>query len=80
MVVLYRLLILSAVASGIGAILAKYWVLGLHVVATPSAWLRFTDTLLFFAIALMLERMLALARAKKVEEPAPTAGQGPESM
>ena len=75
-----RRFVLSAVDSGRGEVLAKYGVLVLQVVATPSAWLRCTDTLLFFAIALMLERMLALARAKKVEEPAPTAGQGPESM
>lgn len=77
MVVLYRLVILFAVASGIGAILAKYWVAGLHMVATPSAWLRFADTLLFFAIALMLEQIVALARAKKKEESVSTVAEGP---
>ena len=62
-----RLLILFAVASTIGAILAKYWILGLHAVAVPGGWLRFTNTLLFLAIALLLEQAVAVARAKKPE-------------
>ena len=67
MVGLPRLLILFAVVSTLGAILAKYWILGLHAVAVPGGWLRFTNTLLFFAIALLLEQMLAVARAKKAQ-------------
>ncbi len=34
--------------------------------------------LLFFAIALMLEEMLALARAKRTEESLPVVGQQSE--
>ena len=67
MVAPHRLLILLAVVSCIGAILAKYWLSGLWVIGTPSAWLRFTNTLLFFAIALMLKQMVTLAQAKKEE-------------
>ncbi len=78
MVVVRRLLILFATASGIGTILAKYWWVALHAVATPSAWLRFTNMLLLFAIVLMLEEMLALAWAKRTEESLPTAGQQSE--
>jgi len=78
MIVLHRLLILCAAASGIGAVLGKFGVLGLRLVATPSAWLRATDTLLFFAIALMLEQLVAMIRAKNKGEPAPAAEQGPE--
>jgi len=75
MIVVRRLLILLAIASGIGAILAKYWWIALRVVATPSAWLRATDTLLFLAIALTLEEMLALAWAKRGEESLPPTGR-----
>ncbi len=75
MIVVRRLLILFAIASGIGAMLAKYWWVALRVVATPSAWLRFTDMLLLFAIALTLEEILALACAKRIEENLPAAGQ-----
>jgi len=78
MIVVRRLLILFAIASGVGAILAKYWWAALRVVATPSAWLRLTDTLLFFAIALMLEEMLALAWVKRTEERLPSAGRESE--
>ena len=78
MIVVRRLLILLAIASGIGAISAKYWWVALRAVATPSAWLRFTDMLLFFAIALMLEEMLALAWAKRTEESLPAGGQQSE--
>jgi len=78
MIVVRRLLILFAIASGIGAILAKYWWIALRMVATPLAWLRLTDTLLFFAIALMLEEMLALAWAKRTEERLPSAGRESE--
>ncbi|MCK4324013.1 MAG: hypothetical protein KAW89_05740 [Armatimonadetes bacterium] len=78
MIVVRRLLILFAIASGIGAILAKYWWVALHVVATPSAWLRCTNTLLFFAIALMLEELLALAWAKRIKESLPAGGQQSE--
>ena len=67
MVGLPRLLILFAVVSTLGAILAKYWVVGLAAVAPPVGWLRLTYALLLFAIALMLEQMLAVARAKKTE-------------
>ncbi len=74
MILVHRLLILFAIASAIGAILAKYWWIALRVVATPSAWLRFTNTLLFFAIALMLEEMLARAWAQQAEEKPPSAG------
>jgi len=37
MIVVRRLLILFAIATGIGAILAKYWWVALRAVATPSA-------------------------------------------
>ncbi len=75
MIMVRRLLILFAIASGIGGVLAKYWWVALRAVATPSAWLRFTDMLLLFAIALMLEEILALAWAKRTEENLPAAGQ-----
>lgn len=67
MVILHRLLILLAAATGIGAVLARYWIPSLQMVGTPSAWLRFTNTLLFFALALMLEQVVGLLRAKKTE-------------
>ena len=63
MEVLHRPLIVLAVLSCILAIVAHFGATALWGIASPSGWLRFTNTLLFFAIALMLEQMLA--RAKK---------------
>ncbi len=78
MVVLHRLVILFAVASGIGAVLARFDLFSLRVVSIPSAWLRVTDTLLLLAIALMLEQIVAVARAKKPAETRPAPQESPE--
>jgi len=65
MVVLHRLLILFGAASALGAVLLKFGFAGLGMVATASAWLRFSEFLMLFAIALMLEQIVSLLRAKK---------------
>ena len=71
MVVLRRLIVLFAVASGIGAVLARFDLFSLRGVSMPSAWLRVTDTLLLLAIALMLEQIVAQTQAKKTLQPGP---------
>ena len=76
MVFLHRIVILLAVASGLGAIAAKFWARGLWVIGTPSAWLRTTEVLLLLAIALMLEQILTTVRAKKAAQP-PASCQAP---
>ena len=78
MVVLYRLIVLFAVASGIGAVRARFDLFSVRVVSMPSAWLRVTDTLLLLAIALMLEQIVAQARAKKPVETRPAYQEAPE--
>lgn len=64
MVILHRVLILLAVVVGILAVIARIWHPELLGFVTPSAWLRFTNTLLLFAIALMLEQIVQAMRAK----------------
>lgn len=71
MVVVHRLLILLAAVTEIGAILAKYWLPGLRQVSTPRGWLIFTSTLLFFAIALMLEQSVTSGREAGEQQAAP---------
>ena len=73
MVFLHRVLILLAIASGLGAIAAKFWARSLWVIGTPSAWLRATEALLLLAIALMLEQILTTIRAKKAAERSATS-------
>lgn len=64
MVVLHRVLILLAAVVGIVAVVARIWHPELLLVITPSAWLRFTDTLLLFALALMVAQITEIMRAK----------------
>ena len=76
MVFLHRVLILLAIASGLGAIAAKFWAYSLWTLGTPSAWLRATEVLLLLAIALMLEQNLTTLRPKKATQP-PASCQAP---
>ena len=64
MVILHRTLIVLAAVAGILAVIARLWEPEVLTIVRASAWLRFTNTLVFFAVALMLEQIVQAMRAK----------------
>ena len=68
MVILQRTLLVLAIVTGILAVIARLWEPELLGFVRASAWLRFTNTLLFFALALMLEQIVQMMRVKATSQ------------
>ena len=64
MIVLHRVLILLAFATGILAVITRFWAPEPLIMILPITWLRVAGLLLLYAMALMLAQMTEIMQTQ----------------